>query len=170
MQPMTILLEFFKKSSFDGSIQSMIKKPATNKASSRESYQEYLEAILRIFNEKEKENQEEYISNIEIAQRMNIKPPSVTEFLAKLQKEGLIEWEKRKGVKFTPKGFELATRVLAMHKLLEKFFSVVLDLDDEEIKHRVACSLEHDLLNEPKLANALERSIEKVERIQPPQE
>ena len=147
----------------------MINKSATDK-SSTESYQEYLEAILRILNSKEEENQGDYISNIEIAQRLNIKPPSVTEFLAKLQKEGLIEWEKRKGVKFTQKGYELATRVLEMHRLLEKFFSVVLELDDTDLKHEIACALEHDLMNEPKFVKALERSIEKIERIQGTQE
>lgn len=148
----------------------MIKTPSTDKAYFTESYQEYLEIILRILNAKGKENQEDYISNIEIAQALNIKPPSVTEFLAKLQKEGLIEWEKRKGVKFTEKGYELATRVLDMHHLLEKFFSVVLELDDANLKHRVACDLEHDLIEEPKLVKALERSIEKVEGIQGTQE
>ena len=140
--------------------------PASDKACSSESYQEYLEAILRILNEKGQDNQEDYISNIEIAQRLEIKPPSVTEFLAKLQKEGFIEWEKRKGVKLSKKGYDLAVQVLEMHRLLEKFFSVVLELDDESLKHRVACALEHELMSEPKLANALERSIEKIEGIQ----
>ena len=148
----------------------MIKKPSADKAYSTESYQEYLETILRIFNEREKDNQDDYISNIEIAQRMAIKPPSVTEFLAKLQKEGLIEWEKRKGVKFTKKGYDLATRVLDTHRLLEKFFSVVLELDDTDLMHKVACELEHELMNEPKFVKALERSIEKIEGIQGKQE
>ncbi|HME51743.1 MAG TPA: metal-dependent transcriptional regulator [Candidatus Lokiarchaeia archaeon] len=148
----------------------MIKKPSDDKAYSTESYQEYLEAILRILNSKKEENQGDFISNIEIAQAMKIKPPSVTEFLAKLQKEGLIEWEKRKGVKLTQKGYELASRVLNMHRLLEKFFSVVLELDDTGLKHRVACDLEHDLIEEPKLVKALERSIEKIEGVQGAQE
>ena len=147
----------------------MNKRPQADKVNDA-SYQEYLEIILRILNAKEKDNQDDYISNIEIAQALKIKPPSVTEFLAKLQKEGFIEWEKRKGVKLTQKGHDLATRVLDAHHLLEKFFSVVLELDDADLKHRVACDIEHDLIDEPKLVKALERSIEKVEEIQDKQE
>nr|MDO8115284.1 metal-dependent transcriptional regulator [Candidatus Sigynarchaeota archaeon] len=151
-----------------GSIQSMTKqtflKKSMNKKSFSNSYQEYLEIILRIY--KEKENKDDYISNIEIATQMNIKPPSVTEFLAKLAKEGLIEWKKRKGVKLTPKGLDLANRVIDMHHLLEKFFSVVLELEDKDLKHRLACAIEHDLISEPLLAKALERSIGKVEKAQ----
>jgi DtxR family Mn-dependent transcriptional regulator len=131
------------------------------------SYQEYLEFILRIT--KEKESKDAYISNAEIAAAMGVKPPSVTEFLAKLQKEGLIEYEKRQGVRLTAKGFELGTKVLEMHHLLESFFTKVLELDDRDLKHRLACAIEHDLMKEPRLVKALEKSIKKVEAATPNQ-
>ncbi len=130
-------------------------------------YEEYLEFILRIRNEKE--DKSAFISNIELATAMNIKPPSVTEFLAKLQKKGLIEYKKRLGVRLTPKGLDLATKVLEMHHLLEKFFTKVLDLEDRDLKHRLACAIEHELIEEPRLAKALENSIKKVEAATPNQ-
>jgi DtxR family Mn-dependent transcriptional regulator len=132
-----------------------------NKKTFTTAYQEYLEIILRI--SKDKENKSEFISNIEIATALKVKPPSVTEFLAKLQREGLIEYKKRLGVKLTPKGLDLANKVLENHHLLEKFFTRVLELDDKDLKHRLACAIEHDLINEPRLVMALEKSIKKVE-------
>ncbi|MEX2683506.1 MAG: metal-dependent transcriptional regulator [Candidatus Sigynarchaeota archaeon] len=126
-----------------------------------QNYQEYLEVILRIT--KEKEGKDTFISNIEIATAMKVKPPSVTEFLVKLQKEGLIEYKKRLGVRLNPKGLDLAMKVLEMHHLLETFFTKVLELDDKDLKHRLACAIEHDLISEPRLVKALEKSIKKVE-------
>nr|MDO8083843.1 metal-dependent transcriptional regulator [Candidatus Sigynarchaeum springense] len=128
-------------------------------------YQEYLEVILRII--KEKEHKDAFINNIEIATALKVKPPSVTEFLVKLEKEGLIEYKKRLGVRLTPKGLGLATKVLEMHHLLESFFTKVLELDDKDLKHRLACAIEHDLISEPRLVKALEKSIEKVEAASP---
>ncbi|NMC07657.1 MAG: metal-dependent transcriptional regulator [Candidatus Lokiarchaeota archaeon] len=134
-----------------------------NKNTFNASYQEYLEIILRATNDKEKHGTPEYVSNIEIATAMNVKPPSVTEFLLKLQREGLIEYKKRLGVKLTQKGRDLANKVLENHHLLETFFTKVLELDDASLKHRLACAIEHDLISEPNLVNALKISIQKAE-------
>ena len=117
-----------------------------------EHIQEYLEAILRLVQSHEQETNQQvdpenggadvvWITNNEIANGLNIKPPSVTEMLDKLQKEGLIEWQKRKGVRLTEEGLKLATHVLDMHFLLEQFFTEVLELEDRELMHRLACSI-----------------------------
>jgi DtxR family Mn-dependent transcriptional regulator len=128
-----------------------------------ESYQEYLEVIYRLSMEAE---EGEWISNSSIAESMAIKPPSVTEMLNKLMSNELIDWKKRKGVQLTKKGKELGKMILDMHHLLEKFFSTVLGLgeDDRDLKHRVACDLEHHLISEPKFMEAIKRSIEKMEK------
>ncbi|MFX0101162.1 MAG: metal-dependent transcriptional regulator [Candidatus Hodarchaeota archaeon] len=126
-----------------------------------ESYQEYLEEIYRLSQEVE---EGELISNSSIADRLKIKPPSVTEMLNKLEKNGLIVWKKRKGVQLTDKGKEVGKTILETHHLLEEFFSKVLELDDLDLKHRVACDLEHHLIAEPKLMEAIKRSIKKVEK------
>jgi Mn-dependent DtxR family transcriptional regulator len=138
-----------------------------------EHIQEYLEAILRLVQLHEQQSEQgepasdgtdvTWVTNNEIANRLSIKPPSVTEMLDKLQKEGLIEWQKRRGVRLTETGFNLASHVLDVHFLLEKFFTEVLELEDRALMHRLACAIEHDLISEPKLEEALRRSIEKVE-------
>ena len=123
-----------------------------------ESFQEYLEAILRLSQDKPGA----WIANAEIAGALGIKPPSVTEMLDKLQNQGLITWEKRRGVQLTDKGTQAASKILETHRLIEEFLTVVLELDDQELKHRVACSLEHHVISEPKLVEALQLGIRKV--------
>mgnify|MGYP006300645261 CR=1 FL=1 len=130
-----------------------------------ESYQEYLEVILRLTIEKGDDNA--IITNADIVDNFPrpIRAPSVTEMIEKLQKNELVEWIKWKGVKLTRKGLLLAKKILYIHHLLEDFFTKVLDLTeagDEELKHRVACSLEHHLVDEPRLIVAIEKSIRKV--------
>ena len=134
----------------------MVKNVLENTYS--ESFQDYLEEILRITREK---GADVYITSTELAGRMNRKPPTVTEMFGKLNQHGLVEWRKWKGVKLTKKGIQIAQKVLDMHELLEDFLTEVLELNDNEIKHRVACSFEHELLDEPKLADCMQKSIEK---------
>nr|MDO8118343.1 metal-dependent transcriptional regulator [Candidatus Sigynarchaeota archaeon] len=136
-----------------------------------EAYQEYLEMILRLEREKISSatvEDETWITNTEIANSLHFKPPSVTEMLDKLSQKGLIEWQKRHGVRLTEAGRDLAIRILDAHYLLEDFFTVVLGLDkieDIDLKHRLACALEHHLITEPKLVDALSRSIKNVKNI-----
>ncbi|MHA1371765.1 MAG: metal-dependent transcriptional regulator [Promethearchaeota archaeon] len=140
------------------------------------SRQEYMEVIYRLSKSRKKtddnfssdslnsSDDDLWISNSEIASMLNIKPPSVTEMLGKLMRDGLIEWEKRKGVRLTRKGYDLGKKVLDMHLLLEDFFTLILEIEDENVKHRLACLLEHDLMDEPTLASALKKSIEKFKK------
>ncbi|MHA1785842.1 MAG: metal-dependent transcriptional regulator, partial [Candidatus Helarchaeota archaeon] len=65
-----------------------------------DSYQEYLETILRITYKTNKES----VKTSEIAKKLNVKAPSVTEMLDKLKKKDLINYQKRKGVTLTEKG------------------------------------------------------------------
>ncbi len=136
-----------------------------------EAYQEYLEMILRLEREKTQGTaggDAAWITNTEIANSLHFKPPSVTEMLDKLSQKGLIEWQKRHGVRLTDAGRELAIRILDAHFLLEDFFTVVLGLnesDDVDLKHRLACALEHHLISEPKLVDALSRSIKNVKHV-----
>lgn len=123
-----------------------------------ESSQEYLETILRLATEKPGS----WIPNADIARALGIKAPSVTEMLEKLQNQGLITWEKRRGVQLTTDGTRIAQAMLDAHRLLEAFMTEVLELDDEDVKHRIACLLEHHLVSEPKLVEAMQRSIEKA--------
>lgn len=131
-----------------------------NPARYSESYQEYIETIYRLT--LDKDNKKTWITNAEIADSLHIKPPSVTEMLEKLADNGLVEWKKRHGVRLTEKGTSMGKQILDLHFLLEEFFTVVLDIDDEDLKHRIACSLEHHILSEPRFVEAMRRAISRI--------
>lgn len=108
---------------------------------SSDSLEEYVEAIYS-FNEKG-----EPAKTVELARRLKVAPPSVTEMMRRLFEEGLIEYEPYKGAILTGKGMALAQRVVRKHRLLERFLYDLLALRKEKV-HEEACRLEHDLSDE----------------------
>ena len=105
------------------------------------SVEEYLEAIYK-YNEKG-----ERAKTTELAKKLNVSPPSVTEMIKKLADRGFIEYEPYKGVVLTGKGMALAQRVVRKHRLLECFLQDFLGLKREKV-HGEACELEHSLSDE----------------------
>ena len=110
-----------------------------------ESVEEYLEAIYK-FNEKG-----EAAKTTELAEKLNVSPPSVTEMIKKFANEGLIEYEPYKGAILTGKGMALAQKVVRKHRLLERFLQDFLGLKREKV-HEEACKLEHSLSDEASAA------------------
>jgi DtxR family Mn-dependent transcriptional regulator len=108
---------------------------------SGDSFEEYVEAIYS-FNEKG-----EPARTNELAKRLKVAPPSVTDMLKKLSKEGFIEYEPYKGAILTGKGMALAQKVVRKHRLLERFLYDFLGLKKEKV-HEEACRLEHSLSDE----------------------
>ena len=105
-------------------------------------------------------NREDYLINIlrltegensakttELATYMNVSPASVTEMLKVLAAEGLVEYERYRGVKLTEKGLEYARLVRKKHHVLESFLINVLNVD-RITAHNEACRLEHALSDE----------------------
>lgn len=105
------------------------------------SVQDYLQAIY-YFNEKGLPAR-----NSEIASRINVSPPSVTEMLKKLEKEDYLTYTPYRGVFLTEKGWSAAERIVRKHRLLERFLTDILGLNREKV-HEQACKLEHGLTNE----------------------
>lgn len=117
----------------------------------REKVEEYIEIIYEL----EKNNK---IANTgKIASKLEIKPGSVTEFLQKLEKMGLIEYKPYYGVKLTSKGEKLAKNLERKHRILAKFFFEVLGVD-KKIAERDACEIEHHVSKE-----TIEKLIEFIE-------
>ena len=110
-----------------------------------ESVEEYLEAIYKC-NEKN-----EVAKTTELAKKLNISPPSVTEMIKKLADMGLIEYAPYKGAILTGKGTALAQILVRKHRLLERFLQDILRLKREKV-HDEACKLEHSLSNEASAA------------------
>ena len=106
-----------------------------------EAMHEYLETILRL----SKRNPGNLVTNLDIANDLNIKPPSVSEMIPKLQESGLVEWEKRKGVKLTGKGLKLASLVTRNHVMLKVLFNKLFGIEDDTILENLACDIEHHL-------------------------
>lgn len=83
-----------------------------------------------------------YVSNKTISKFLNIKPPSVSEMLGRLEKEGYVETKPYKGVKLTKKGLTHTLDIIKRHRLIELFLIEVLNYTWEEV-HAEAEVLEH---------------------------
>ena len=121
---------------------------------SSESVEEYLEAIYS-FNERG-----ELAKTTELAKRLKVAPPSVTQMLKKLADEGLVDYEPYRGAALTGRGVAHAQRVVRKHRLLERFLHNFLGLGREKV-HEEACRMEHSLSDEA--AAALCKALDKPE-------
>lgn len=104
-----------------------------------------MEAIYS-FNEKG-----ELAKNTELAKKLKVAPPSVTQMIKKLAAEGLVEHQPYKGVALTGRGMALAQKVVRKHRLLERFLHDFLGFNRDKV-HDEACRMEHTLSDEAALA------------------
>ncbi|UXR78654.1 MULTISPECIES: metal-dependent transcriptional regulator [unclassified Staphylococcus] len=101
-----------------------------------EEKEDYLKAILA------HDGVKTYVSNKTLSQFLNIKPPSVSEMLGRLEKGGYVEIIPYKGVKLSPLGLRFTLDVIKRHRLIELFLIEVLGYTWEEV-HAEAEVLEH---------------------------
>lgn len=101
-----------------------------------ESIEEYVEGIWRL------EREVQTVGTGEIAQYMNVAPASVTVMLKRLTERGLVEHTPYQSVRCTPKGDDLAIRLLRKHRLVERLLVDFLGLPWDGV-HDLACKLEH---------------------------
>jgi DtxR family Mn-dependent transcriptional regulator len=107
-----------------------------SKEGDSEHIEEYLETLYNL------SDNDKPIRTGDISRKLNIAPASVTEMVQRLAKKGYLEYERYRGVTFTPKGLELARRIARRHRLIEKFLVDVLNLDKDMV-HGQACRMEH---------------------------
>jgi DtxR family Mn-dependent transcriptional regulator len=91
-----------------------------------------------------------------IAERMGVRPPSVTAMLKRLAALGLVEHTPYHGVELTAAGERIALEVIRHHRLLEQYLSEALGLSLDEV-HSEADRLEHALSEE--LEARIDRSL-----------
>lgn len=95
-----------------------------------ETVQHYVETIFYISNEGET------VRPSRIAQWMSLSAPTVSVTLARLARDGWIEVAKDRSVVLTDRGEELASKIVRVHRLLERWLTDVLRMDwasaDEE--------------------------------------
>lgn len=100
------------------------------------SLEDYLEAIAEII-----ENNG-HAHTKDIAERLRVKMPSVTNALQSLAGRGLIHYQSHSPVVLTSRGAELAAVIRHRHTVLKGFFSGLLKLDSAEADD-AACKIEH---------------------------
>lgn len=105
-------------------------------------------------------NREDYLINIlrltegegvakttELASYMGVSPASVSEMIKVLAKEGLVSYEKYKGVALTEKGLVYARQLRKKHHVVERFLTDYLSVD-HKTAHEEACRMEHAISDE----------------------
>lgn len=104
------------------------------KGKSRESTEDYLEAILLVRSERG------YCRNVDIATRLCVSKASVSKALSCLRDKGLAKVEGH-DVRLTAAGERLAEDTLAKHRFFER---MLLDAGvDAEVASKEACRMEH---------------------------
>ncbi|MFQ3295606.1 MAG: DtxR family Mn-dependent transcriptional regulator [Halobacteriales archaeon] len=87
------------------------------------------------------------VSTSQVADYLDVTPPTATSMLEKLADRGFVEREKYKGVELTEEGETVALEVLRHHRLLESYLTEHLDYDWSEV-HDEADVLEHHISEE----------------------
>ncbi len=98
----------------------------------------YLKAIYTL----SEGNQSFDTSTNKIAEKINTKPPTVTDMLRKLTKKKLVTYEKYKRVQLTKRGVQVAIFIIRKHRLWEVFLHDKLQFSWDEV-HEMAEQLEH---------------------------
>ena len=77
-----------------------------------------------------------------LAEKFNVAPPTVTETLKRMVRDGYIAMDSKRQVTLTPKGVTYAEGVLRRHRLTERFLVDMLGMQWHQV-HEEACRLEH---------------------------
>ncbi|MFW3542611.1 metal-dependent transcriptional regulator [Staphylococcus caprae] len=101
-----------------------------------EEKEDYLKAILT------NDGDVSFVSNKQLSQFLNIKPPSVSEMIGRLEKEGYVETKHYKGARLTEAGLNQTLDIIKRHRLLELFLIEILHYNWEEV-HQESEILEH---------------------------
>lgn len=114
--------------------------------------EDYLERTVELLKEKG------YVRVSDIAERLSVKPASVTKMLQKLELGGYIIREPYRGFTLTSQGKKVALDVRRRHAILEEFLTM-LHLPKKIIEKDID-GLEHHLSNQT--VEALEQFLKKI--------
>jgi DtxR family Mn-dependent transcriptional regulator len=98
--------------------------------------QDYLKALYQLHGDQRP------VPTRELAQRLAISSPSVSEMVTRLSSQGLVEHGKYRGQQLTREGRKVALELVRHHRLLEMFLVQVLGYGWDEV-HDEAERLEH---------------------------
>ena len=112
-------------------------KNSSSALGSSAAVEDYLERILELINSKG------YARVVDIASALKISQASVTNMVQRLDAEGLLKYEKYRGLILTAAGRRLARKITHRHRLLTDFLKL-LGLDERVIYHDVE-GMEHHI-------------------------
>jgi DtxR family transcriptional regulator, manganese transport regulator len=115
--------------------------------------EDYLERILDLINTKG------YARVADIALGLKISQASVTNMVQRLDAEGLLKYEKYRGLVLTTAGETLARNIMRRHQLLTDFLRM-LGIDEEVIYHDVE-GMEHHI--SPQTLHAVETLVDELQ-------
>src|SRR3984885_12886243 len=130
----------------------MPSKPAPPSRST--AVEDYLEQILDLINTKG------YARVADIAQGLRISQASVTNMVQRLDAEGLLKYEKYRGLVLTTAGETLARDIMLRHQLLTDFLRT-LGITEAEIYHEVE-GMEHHI--SPQTLHAIEALLSELRK------
>jgi DtxR family Mn-dependent transcriptional regulator len=100
------------------------------------SQEDYLKALYKLGGD------ERPVPTRDLAQRLGISSPSVSEMVTRLSAQGLVEHDRYRGQQLTREGRKIALELVRHHRLLEMFLVQVLGYSWDEV-HDEAERLEH---------------------------
>jgi len=100
------------------------------------SQQDYLKALYQLHGDQRP------VPTGDLAQRLGISSPSVSEMVTRLTAQGLVEHDRYRGQQLTREGRKVALELVRHHRLLEMFLVQVLGYSWDEV-HDEAERLEH---------------------------
>ena len=106
-----------------------------------DAIQDYLKEIYKL------ESSGRPVMTSALAERLGVSAPSVTSMLKKLASLGLVEHERYRGARLTPRGERVALEVIRHHRLIEQYLAQTLGLPLDAV-HAEADRLEHALSEE----------------------
>ena len=129
-------------------------KKARPTARNSAAVEDYLERILELINTKG------YARVVDIAESLKISQASVTNMVQRMDSEGLLKYEKYRGLALTASGEALAKNITRRHKILTDFFRL-FGLDEDTIFHDVE-GMEHHI--SPPTLRVIEGLTSQLER------
>lgn len=115
-----------------------IKKVNSNKnAKFTSRMEDYLEVISELVEFKG------YATSTDISNYMDVRPPSVTKMLRRLDADGYLKYTKYHGLKLTSKGQNIANDIRQKHSILLEFFDIIGV--DSSIANKDVEGIEHHL-------------------------
>ncbi len=108
----------------------------SEKLTSHESKENYLETILIL------ENEKGTVRSIDIARKLNFSKPSVSRAVKLLKELGCIEMNSEALITLTSEGRSSAESIYEKHKILTEFFTQIAGVNPE-IAEEDACKIEH---------------------------